>query len=102
MYGTVARMRVKPGLVNQFQDWMRQEEADQFRGTKPATRTRWTLIQPPCLSPSCSRVAKPIWRMRKARRWMRATTSCSRCSRSRPSGTMGRSSTRRGKLPRAG
>ncbi len=26
MYGTVARMRVKPGMVNQLQDWMRQEE----------------------------------------------------------------------------
>jgi heme-degrading monooxygenase HmoA len=34
MYGTVARMRVKPGLVNQLQDWMRQEEARSVPGYK--------------------------------------------------------------------
>ena len=34
MYGTVARMRVKPGLVNQFQEWMRQEEARSVPGYK--------------------------------------------------------------------
>jgi quinol monooxygenase YgiN len=34
MYGTVARMRVKPGLVNQLQDWMRQEENRSVPGYK--------------------------------------------------------------------
>ena len=34
MYGTVARMRVKPGLVNQLQEWMRQEETRSVPGYK--------------------------------------------------------------------
>jgi quinol monooxygenase YgiN len=34
MYGTVARMRVKPGMVNQLQDWMHQEETRSIPGYK--------------------------------------------------------------------
>jgi quinol monooxygenase YgiN len=34
MYGTVARMRVKPGMVNQLQDWMSQEETRSIPGYK--------------------------------------------------------------------
>lgn len=34
MYGTVARMQVKPGKVNQLQEWLRQEEARAIPGYK--------------------------------------------------------------------
>ena len=34
MYGNVARMLVKPGMVSQFQEWMRQEEARSVPGYK--------------------------------------------------------------------
>lgn len=34
MYGTVARMRVKPGMVHQLQDWMRHEDSRGMAGYK--------------------------------------------------------------------
>jgi quinol monooxygenase YgiN len=34
MYGTVARMRVKTGMVNQLRDWMRQEDTRGIPGYK--------------------------------------------------------------------
>lgn len=34
MYGTIARMRVKPDMVNQLLDWMRQEDTRGMLGYK--------------------------------------------------------------------